>query len=330
MRIVQLLSWKLKSIELILDEIKRQGFDTIQINPMQEFKEEEGKFNWWSSYQPLGFNLGNRFGTKDDLTRLCEKAHERNIAIVVDLVCNHVANKNDIECQTPSPKVDQEILETPDCFKERKLIENYNDRRDCFIHNASLPGIKVDHPVIRNKLFNYINELYKCGVKGLRVDSAKHIGLPGDGVSFFHNLKEFLDDRGMFAYGEFLGSDPLWLDEFCNYFDVLNGFQIKVPQKDKHVAFIESHDTYLNTWGDTKKFTEEDINLFYSLLTTKYEKTLKYVRAKYYPYNDNGIKGPSFNKPFDEINEFDFFDTSFLTDKNINFGNKEGKKLVLK
>ena len=43
MRIVHLLNWDLKSITEILDDIKRQGFDGIQINPMQPFKTEEEK-----------------------------------------------------------------------------------------------------------------------------------------------------------------------------------------------------------------------------------------------------------------------------------------------
>ena len=56
MKVIQLLNWKLESIEKELENIKEQGFDAIQINPMQPFKEEK-TFHWWSSYQPLGFRV---------------------------------------------------------------------------------------------------------------------------------------------------------------------------------------------------------------------------------------------------------------------------------
>lgn len=34
MKVIQLLNWKLESIEKELENIKEQGFDAIQINPM--------------------------------------------------------------------------------------------------------------------------------------------------------------------------------------------------------------------------------------------------------------------------------------------------------
>ena len=41
--------------------------------------------------------------------------------------------------------------------------------------------------VLQNIIFEYLKELRDCGVKGLRFDAAKHIGLPNDGVDFFKN-----------------------------------------------------------------------------------------------------------------------------------------------
>ena len=39
MKVLHLLNWKLGTIEEELDNIGKQGFDAIQINPMQPFKE---------------------------------------------------------------------------------------------------------------------------------------------------------------------------------------------------------------------------------------------------------------------------------------------------
>ena len=56
MKVIQLLNWKLNTIEKELENIKNQGFDAIQINPMQPFKEEQ-QFHWWS-FSPPDFLRG--------------------------------------------------------------------------------------------------------------------------------------------------------------------------------------------------------------------------------------------------------------------------------
>ena len=63
MRILHLFNWKLEDIYGELENISSQGFDTIQINPIQPLKNEFDNA-WWQSYQPIDFSVGNRFGTK--------------------------------------------------------------------------------------------------------------------------------------------------------------------------------------------------------------------------------------------------------------------------
>ena len=70
MRILHLLNWRLKDVLKVLDKVKEQGFQAIQINPLQPLK-EDGFDNWWLSYQPCGFSIGNQYGSKDDLKYSC-------------------------------------------------------------------------------------------------------------------------------------------------------------------------------------------------------------------------------------------------------------------
>ena len=109
MKIIHLLNWKLGTIEEELDNIKKQGFSAIQVNPMQPFKEEK-EFKWWSSYQPLGFRVGNMFGSMDDLKSLCSKARDYDIDIIVDVVLNHTANVDGKNPLVPHRLVDSELL----------------------------------------------------------------------------------------------------------------------------------------------------------------------------------------------------------------------------
>ena len=96
---------------------------------MQPFKEEK-EFKWWSSYQPLGFSIGNMFDTKADLKRLCAKAKKYNLDIIVDVVLNHTANKSGEECLTPHPRVDKNLLGNDIFWKQRNLIRNGDDAWD--------------------------------------------------------------------------------------------------------------------------------------------------------------------------------------------------------
>ena len=96
--------WKLPDILTHLDTIANQGFNAIQINPIQPLKEDIGMVKngklitsipVWMSYQPIDFTIGNSYGSKDDLIKLCQEAEKRGIKIIQDVVCNHLAGRDD-------------------------------------------------------------------------------------------------------------------------------------------------------------------------------------------------------------------------------------------
>ena len=47
--IFQALNWRLKDIKNSLGEIKKSGFNTVQVSPLQGIKENNGQF--WINYQ---------------------------------------------------------------------------------------------------------------------------------------------------------------------------------------------------------------------------------------------------------------------------------------
>jgi len=93
MRILSLFDCDLDSITKYLPEIKKQGFDAIQISPLQNTKDDASK-EWWMLYQPINFNIRNRIGDKDSLKRLCNEAHKNGLIIVADAVINHLGSIN--------------------------------------------------------------------------------------------------------------------------------------------------------------------------------------------------------------------------------------------
>ncbi|HCX23979.1 MAG TPA: hypothetical protein DHN29_18805, partial [Cytophagales bacterium] len=68
-----------------LDYLKRLGVNAIELMPVMEF---EGNSSWGynTSYS---FAADKYYGTKDDLKKLIETAHQKGIAVILDIVLNH-------------------------------------------------------------------------------------------------------------------------------------------------------------------------------------------------------------------------------------------------
>ena len=82
-RILQLFDCPIREIKDWLPIIRDQGFNYIQISPMQKNKVDNTN-GWWLLYQPLGFEIGNKLGTKEDLRELCNEARKYGIGIIAD------------------------------------------------------------------------------------------------------------------------------------------------------------------------------------------------------------------------------------------------------
>lgn len=326
MKIIQLLNWKLESIEKELENIKKQGFDAIQINPMQPFKEEK-EFKWWSTYQPLGFRIGNMYGNKANLTRLCNKAKEYNLDIIVDVVLNHTANKSAEEPCKPHDSVDKILRDNKNFWKTDQMITDWGNRQEEVTYCIGLPGLDLRNQDLQALIFAYLEELKNCGVSGFRFDAAKHIGLPSDGVDFFKKVKIYLSLNGLYGYGEFLGGDIDWRNEMSDYIGVHMPQGSTIDNMKKAYMFNESHDTYLN--GDVnplRNLSNNELIFMYRRLINDYDNTLVYTR----PLNENNpyCKNKN-NLSIDDVyklDENDYFNRLYLDDPEI----KEINKLTLR
>ena len=199
------------------------------------------------------------------------------------------------------------------------MIRNGDNRWSATTENIGLPGLDLTNDDLQNIMFRYLNELKECGVKGLRFDASKHIGLPKDGVNFFKRVKMFLLLNGMYGYGEFLGGTKEWRDEMAKYIDVLTPADSEMTNNNKKVAFFESHDTYLNfdQHFHTRNLTEQDYIYIYKKLRNMFKNTLVYVS----PIDENGPFGKNIdNLTCEEVlklNEQDYFKRVYLENERI-------------
>lgn len=326
MRIIQFLNCDIKSIIEQLDNIKKQNFDTIQINPVQPFINVKG-YDWWATYQPLDFKIGNIYGTKKDLIILCHEAKKRGLSVVVDVITNHLANDGEGRETIPHRDINENIRNNEDYWKKHSKVNDFKTYKDIIEESIGLPGLNLRNKELQDIILNFLNELKDCGVDGFRFDAAKHIGLPSDGVSYFRRVNEFLEKNNLFAYSEFLDGPSNIQEilnekknEFADLMYVLTEENSEVKDSSKKVTFAASHDTDLNEYGCTRnKSTEEVINE-YSELTKKFEHTLFYVRDKNF-----GKKIPD-NNP----DRMKYMDTTWINSKKLRQANlNTGKEYEL-
>ncbi len=75
-----------KTVEDTLNYLKRLGINAIELMPVMEF---EGNISW--GYNPdFHMALDKYYGTPDALKSLIDKAHSMGIAVILDIVLNHV------------------------------------------------------------------------------------------------------------------------------------------------------------------------------------------------------------------------------------------------
>jgi len=276
-RIVHCFNWKLNEIIPNLEKMKHQGFDAVQINPIQPLK-EDGKKEWWMSYQPVGFEIGNYFGNKEDLKKLCKECERVGILPISDVVINHMGSDID-DVFKPHFKVSEKLRNNPDYWKNKEKIKDWNNRYEV-IHNCiDLPGLNVYNSDVEDMIVDFLNELIDHGVMGFRFDAAKSIGLPSEGYRFWPNLIYRLKKYGLFVYGEVIFEENRNIvDEYCEYMHVLGNYD--GSDLSKMIKFAESHDSFLSegTMGYTKHMGSDEVVDGYCYLTDHYDNTLFYIR----------------------------------------------------
>lgn len=276
MRILSLFDCTLDSIKGNVRLIRSQGFDAIQISPLQNTKNDYSH-EWWMLYQPINFELGNRIGDKNNLKSLCEEAKKNNLIIIADVVINHLASVDYGDSLIPNPNCDREILSNPECWKERQNIWDWNSRYEVTHRCMGLPGLNPNSRIVQRKVIEMLNEYINLGVEGFRFDAAKSIALPEEGCDFFPAITYSMSKWLPLIYGEVLFASDELIYKYSKYMRVLTNSDYY--DKDAVIKYIENKDSYLSdgmNW--TKSWPVERINKEYYYLTGEYPNTLYYAR----------------------------------------------------
>jgi glycosidase len=270
--ILHLFQWKLKDIIPHLQKIKEQGFNSIQVSPLQQNKEGD---EWWKIYQPLSFSIGNKYGSKEDLIELCKEANTYGIKIIVDVVCNHVASRNDNPLE-PHEDVDRKLTSNPYFWKERRNIKNWDNRYEVVSLCMGLPTFALDNYDLQDIIIEFLNELVDCGVGGFRFDCAKNMELPEEGSDFWIRVINGIKDKDkLYMYAEIIFSPKELVDKYCKYINVCtNSYG---SDKSKLITYVESHDS-VKEFKSTNKMTDEMLTREWEVLLHNFNNVLFYAR----------------------------------------------------
>lgn len=244
MKILHLFQWRINDIIPELKTIKDQGFDAIQISPIQGTK--DSGMEWWKLYQPINLKIGNeQIGSKKDLINLIQEARKYNVRIVVDIVLRHVAGDESYPLK-PHRNVDPELL--PYLAEPIDAVNIDNDRWQCTRRCTGMPMLNYDDPNLMKLYRRFLDELVFIGVDGFRLDQLKHYALPEEGGKALELFSRYN------MYGEALNCSKELLNKYSKYMKVLT--EGRPSDITKLVAKFESHDDYLEL-GLTKRMTDE-------------------------------------------------------------------------
>lgn len=243
MKILHLFQWKINDIIPELKTIKEQGFDAIQISPIQGTK--DSGMEWWKLYQPVNLKIGNeQIGSKKDLINLIQEGRKYNLKIIVDIVLRHVAGDESYPLK-PHRNVDTELL--PYLAEPIEAVNIDSDRWQCTRRCTGMPMLNYDDPELQKLYKRFLDELIFIGVDGFRLDQLKHYALPEEGS----NIMDIFAQYNM--YGEAINCSKEILDRYSKFMKVLT--EGRPSDITKLVAKFESHDDYLDT-GLTKRMND--------------------------------------------------------------------------
>ena len=298
-------NWKVNDVKARLDSIKKAGYGAVQLSPLQpkldgnNWSSESTSSQWWKLYQPLGFKIseGNEsfLGTKEDLVSLCNEAKKYDIKIVMDIVANHLAGKDN------NYTTDQVYIKYP--LHTLGIKADDNNGQSVVQGHIGLPDLDTSNKQVQNDVLAMLKDYLDCGVSGFRFDAAKHIETPDDGDYRSDFWPTVLDGTSAYAkekgyatpyyYGEILNTCGAGrsFSSYTKMMSIVDNKQgtsivqavhnnnlggVKTTydtgeSPDHLVLWAESHDTYANTSGYdlTTSFPSSEINKAYIIQTSR-------------------------------------------------------------
>ena len=199
-----------------LPYIKQLGCTAIWMNPIFESDFLDAGYDVIDFYK-----IAPRYGTEEDLIRLCKVAHEMGIKVLLDLVAGHTSDKCPWFLESAKKEKnsysDKYIWSPEKPDKYYNFRENKEGRSEYFMYNyydiqpslnygfatVTEPWqLPVDHPVAvenQNELIRIIDYWFQKGIDGFRVDMAKSLIKDDPGAvecqKLWRKIRKWMDEN---------------------------------------------------------------------------------------------------------------------------------------
>ena len=188
---VHLFEWTWSDIaQECRDFLGPNGYSAVQVSPPNEhaildYVEGRVKFPWYQRYQPVSYQLISRSGDAKAFESMVKSCADHGVDIYVDAVINHMASvlaEGEERRGIGSSKFyhysypDYEKSNFNFCGTPNNDIGSYQDRyqvQNCELLN--LADLKTSSEYVRGTISDYLANLLRIGVKGFRIDAAKHM-----------------------------------------------------------------------------------------------------------------------------------------------------------
>lgn len=175
----------IKGIIEKLDYLENLGVTLLWLCPIYKSPMDDNGYDI-SDY----YDINPEFGTMHDLEELIEKAKEKNIKIIMDLVINHTSDEHpwfqEAIANPKSPYHDYYIFKSSKNNQEPtnwrsvfggSVWEKVEGRDEYYFHAFSKrqPDLNWENPKMRQDLYKMINWWLEKGIAGFRVDAINFI-----------------------------------------------------------------------------------------------------------------------------------------------------------
>jgi alpha-amylase len=163
-----------------------KGFTAVQVSPPSEHALLASYgFPWWQRYQTVGYQLESRSGTRADFIDMVSRCRAAGVGIYVDAVLNHTTAQ---ASGTGSGGTKFTKYAYPDLFTEADFHSPVCQIKDTDYTTSaehvqrcelvSLADLDTGSATVQAKLAGYLSDLLQIGVRGFRLDAAKHVAPP--------------------------------------------------------------------------------------------------------------------------------------------------------
>jgi alpha-amylase len=177
---VQLFEWSWSDVAVECETfLSVKGYRAVQVSPPTDHVQGT---QWWTRYQPVSYKIISRSGNEtqfDDMVQRCTKV---GVQVIVDSVINHMAAGSGKSISGASYGSRQYPSYSPNDFHHDSnnvytncQVSNYYDKRNVqYCDLSGLPDLMTSSSYVQGQIVGYLKGLYNKGVRGLRIDAAKH------------------------------------------------------------------------------------------------------------------------------------------------------------